>query len=143
MDSILQCVCMCACMCMCVYVNVCVKNIFFIYIYEYINIFLVHCMPRNRTAGVEGGGWDQQFVFPNLYLNLIHLKLYIKRPPFPTVIEICFCYKADNYAYIGLLVNFNSVPLPSLMVDILVLVLRFSLRLLFLFFFPLKLPKEF
>lgn len=130
MDSILQCVCMSACMCMCVYVCLCEKYVY-IYIYKHI---LVQCMPRNRTAGVGGECWDQQFVFLYLYLYLIHPIFYIKRPPFSTVIEICFCYKSDNYAYIGLLVNFNSVPLPSLMVDILVLVLCFSLRLLCLFF---------
>ena len=123
MDSILQCVCMY------VYVYACVKNMF-IYIYKHI---LVQCMPRNRT-GVGGGCWDQQFVFLYLYLYLIYPILYIKRPPFSTVIKICFCYKSDNYVYIGLLVNFNSVPLPSLMVAILVLVLCFSLRLLCLFF---------
>ena len=95
-------------------------------------------MPRNRTAGVGGGCWDQHFVF--LYLYLIYPILHIKRPPFSTVIKICFCYKSDNYAYIGLLVNFNSVPLPSLMVDILVLVLCFSLRLLCLFF-PFEITK--
>ena len=117
-------VCVCVCMCMPVW-KIC------LYIYKHI---LVQCMPRNRTAGVGGGCWDQQFVFLYLYLYLIYPILYIKRPPFSTVIKICFCYKSDNYAYIGLLVNFNSVPLPSLMVDILVLVLCFSLRLLCLFF---------
>ena len=40
-------------------------------------------MPRNRTAGVGGGSWDQQSVFLYLYLYIIYPILYIKRPSFP------------------------------------------------------------